>query len=74
MYSHKEPWKIILFQCSITLQNQTKRMINVTISLTLLSRMKLPSFIKWIGPFLSSGLLGVVFHIIQIVIEYPVSK
>ena len=63
MYNLKEPWgKNILFQCSITLQNQTKRMINVYISLTLLSRMKLPTFIKWTSPFSSSGLLGVVFH------------
>ena len=36
--------------------------INVIISLTLLSRMKLPTFIKWTSPFSSSGLLGVVFH------------
>ena len=35
---------------------------NVTISLTLLSRMKLPTFIKWTSPFSASGLLGVVFH------------
>ena len=28
MYNHKEPWKQILFQCPITLQNQTKRMIS----------------------------------------------
>ena len=46
----------------IKLQNQTKRMINVTISLTLLSRMKLPTFIKWTSTFSSPGLLGVVFH------------
>ena len=62
MYNHKEPWKSILFQCAITLQKQTKYMINVTISLTLLSRMKLPTFIKWTSLFSSSGLLGVVFH------------
>ena len=62
MYNHKEPWKNILFQCSRTLQNQTKRMINVTISFTLLSRMKLPTFIKWFSLFSSSRLLGVVFH------------
>ena len=62
MYNHKEPWKNIPFQCSITLQNQTKRMINVTISLTILSRMKLPTFIKWNSPLSSSGLLCVVFH------------
>ena len=54
--------KTVLFQCPITLQNQTKRVINVVISLTLLSRMKLPTFIKWTSPFSSSGLLGVVFH------------
>ena len=60
--NYKEPSINILFQCSITLQNKTKRMINVTISLTLLSRMKLPTFIKWTSPFSSSGLLGVVFH------------
>ena len=74
MYNHKEPWKNILSQCSITLQNQTKRMINVTISLTLLSQMKLPTFIDWATPFSSSGLLGVVFILIQILIEHPVSK
>ena len=62
MYNHKEPWKNILFQCSKTLQNQTNRMINVTISLTLLSRIKLPTFIKRTSPFWSSGSLGVVFH------------
>ena len=62
MYKSKKPWKNIPFQCSITLQNQTKRMINVTISLTLLNRMKLHTFIKWTSPFSSSGLLGVVFH------------
>ena len=62
MYNHKEPWKNILFQCSITLQNQTKCMINVTISLTLLSQMKHPTCIKWTSPFSSLGLLGVVFH------------
>ena len=27
-----------------------------------LSRLKLPTFIKWTSPFSSSGLLGVVFH------------
>ena len=54
--------KNILFQCSITLQNQKKRMINVTITLTLLSRMKLPTFVKWTSPFSSPGLVGVVFH------------
>ena len=37
-------------------------MINVTISLTLLSRMKLPTFIKWTSLFSSSGLLGVVYY------------
>ena len=42
--------KNILFQCSITLQDQTKRMINVTIFLILLNRMKLPTFIKWTSP------------------------
>ena len=48
----KEPWKkTVLFQCSITLQNQTKHMINVIISLTLLRRMKLPTFIKYTSPF-----------------------
>ena len=62
MYNHKEPWKNILSQCSITLQNQTKRMINVTTSLTLLTRMKLPTFIEWTSPFSSLGWLGVVFH------------
>ena len=54
--------KIILFQCSITLQSQTKRMINITISLTFLSRMKLPTFAKWTSPFSASGFLDVVFH------------
>ena len=54
--------KTVLFQCPLTLQNQTKRMINVINSLTVLSRMKLPTFIKWTRPFSSSGLLGVVFH------------
>ena len=64
MYHHKEPWKKhILFHCSITLKNQTKRRINVTITSTLLSRMKLHTFIKWTSPFSSSGLLGVVFHL-----------
>ena len=67
MCDHKEPWKKLSyfnseFKCPITLQNQTKRMVNVIISLTLLSRMKLPTFIKWTSPFSSSGLLGVVFH------------
>ena len=63
MHNHKEPWKkTVLFQCSITLQNQTKSTINVTISLTILSRMKLPTFIKWTSPLSPSGLLGVVFH------------
>ena len=42
------------------MQNQTKHTINV--SLTLLSRMKRSTFIKWTSPFSSSGLLGVVFH------------
>ena len=37
-------------------------MINVTISLTILSRMKLPTFIKWNCPLSSSWLLCVVFH------------
>ena len=37
-------------------------MINVTISLTPLSRMKLSTFIKWTSTFSSSGMLGVVFH------------
>ena len=36
-------------------------MINVTISLTLLSRMKLPTFVKWNSPF-SSGFLDVGCH------------
>ena len=54
--------KIVLFQCPITLQNQTKRMINVTISLTFLRQTKLPTFIKWTSPFSSSWLLGFVFH------------
>ena len=63
MYVHEEPWKkTVLFQCPITLQNQTKRMINVIISLIILSVMKLPTFIKWTGPFSFSGLLGVGFH------------
>ena len=63
MYDHKEPWKkTVLFQCPITLQNQTKRMINVIISLTLLSRMKLPTFIKCTRSFSSLWLLGIVFH------------
>ena len=44
------------------IEYQTKRMINVTISLTFLSRMKLPSFIKWTSPFSSSVLLCIVFH------------
>ena len=42
--------------------------------LTLLSRMKLPTFIKWTSPFSSSGLLGVVFILIQILIEHPIGK
>ena len=63
MYDHKEPWKkTVQFQCPITLQNQTKRMINVIISLTLLSRMKLPTFIERTSPLSSSWLLGIVFH------------
>ena len=62
MYNHKEPWKKNQFQCSIILQNQTKRMINVTLYLTLLSRMKLTTFINWTSPFSSSGFLGVVFN------------
>ena len=37
-------------------------MINVTISLTLLRRMKLPTYIKWTSLFWSPWLLGVVFH------------
>ena len=59
---YKDPWKTILFQCPKTLQNQTKRMVNVIISLTLLSRMELPTFIKYTCPFSSSELLGVVLH------------
>ena len=54
--------KTVLYQCPITWQNQTKRMINVINSLNLISRMKLPTFIKWTSPFSSSGLLGVVFR------------
>ena len=54
--------KTVLFQCPITLQNQRKCMINVIISLTLLSRMKLPTFIKWTSPVSSPWLLGIVFH------------
>ena len=54
--------KISCCNALITLQNQTKRMINVTISLTILNRMKLSTFIKWNSPLSSSGLLCVVFH------------
>ena len=60
--SIKSLCKNILFQCSKTLQNKTKRMINVTISLILLSRMKLPTFIKWTSPLSPSGFLDSVFY------------
>ena len=62
MYNHKEPWENILFQFSKTLQNQAKCMLNAIISLTLLSRMKLTTFIKWTSLLSSSGLLGVFFN------------
>ena len=46
-------------------------MINVTISLTLISRMKLPTFIEWTSPFSSKGLLDVVFHSYSNLIRTP---
>ena len=63
--------KSVLFQCSKTLQNQTNHMINI-ISLTHLSQIELPTFIKKSSPFSIPGLLGVFF--IQILIEQAVSK
>ena len=74
MYNHKEHWKNILFQCSLTLQNQTRRVINVTISLTLLSRMKLPLLSNGPVYFRLQGCWVLFFILIQIVIEHPVSE
>ena len=61
MYNHKEPWKKYPVSRHYNIEYQTKRMINGTISLTLLSRMKLPTFIKRTSPFSSSGFVGGCF-------------
>ena len=74
MYNHKEPWKKYPVSRHYNIEEPDKAYDNVTISLTLLSRMKLPTFIKQTSPFSSSGLAGVVFHSYSNLIEYPESK